>query len=405
MKSSLASISQARSRGFVLMAAVLLLGVVSMAVLLSSLSSSNAATQQAIKTQLALKEAKEAVLGYILLDAPETTLKPGRIPCPDRDNDNDSDPADNSGNNCGGSYLNRLPGKNLRIGELRDSGNEKLWYAISPGFRDGSLDAVNSLTPTTLTIDGQGEYVAVVLAPGAPLPAQTRSTSSTRTAYLEEGNASGTANLVTFRQRQENESEEQAKTKFNDRVLGISKKEWEDTILRRVSAEVVKAINKNKAGAYFPWATPLSNESPPLTVASSPADPWMGVKGTLRGLLPARKLWPPLDENDKWPKQQPWQSKNEWHQLFYYVIAPAFADGKSASCIGPNDCLTLRHGSTQTTDIKALVVYAGPRRDGQSRPSTDLTNYLEGAENQDLDDNVFEVLPAAISNDRFYIIK
>lgn len=386
------------------MAAMLLLGVVSMAVLLSSLSSSNAATQQAIKTRLALKEAKEAVLGYILLDAPETTLKPGRIPCPDRDSDNDSDLADNSGNNCGGSYLNRLPGKNLRIGELHDSGNEKLWYAISPGFRDGSLDAVNSLTPTMLTIDGQGEYVAVLLAPGAPLPGQTRNTFATRSAYLEEENASGTVNLVTLRQRQEDESEEQAKTKFNDRVLGISKKEWEDTLLRRVSAEILKAIDNNKAGVYLPSATPLENAGAPLTVAQSPPNPWLGVEGTLRGLLPARKLWPPKSETDEWPRHQPWQSKNEWHQLFYYVIAPAFRSGGSATCATPADCLTLRHGATQTTNIKGLVVYVGPPLAGQIRPNNDLKHYLEGDENLD-PDNVFEVLSAAVSNDRFYIIK
>lgn len=398
------------SRGFVLMAALLLLGLVSMAVLLSSLSSTEAATQQALRTQLALKEAKEAVLGYILLDDPdpETTLKPGSIPCPDLDNDNDNDFSDNIGASCSltGTYVARFPGKNFRTGELRDASNEKLWYAVSPAFRTTTSAAINSSTPAELRIDSQGEYVAVVIAPGAPLPGQVRSTSATRSAYLEDKNAGGTIQLVTTKALEEGETAEQAKTKFNDRVIGISKKEWEDIVLRRVSAEVLKAINEKKSGAYFPWATPLSKASAPLTVASSPPDPWMGVEDTLRGLLPARKLWPPKGEGDTWPKQQPWQSKNNWHQLVYYIIAPAFASGGSATCGMPDDCLTLRSGSTETKNIKALIVFAGSAYLGQTRSeSSSVADYLEGEENTN-NDNVFELpAPGSTSNDRFYIIK
>lgn len=385
------------------MAAVLLLGVVSMAVLLSTLSSSNAATQQAIKTQLALKEAKEAVLGYILLDDQDGgTEKPGSLPCPDRNNDNSSNRFDYAFGNCIGSiYTYRFPGENFRTGELRDSANEKLWYAISPEFRAGSTKPLNSLNTGTLSIDDKEGYVAVLIAPGKPLAGQNRNNPAARLAYLESQAAE---NPFQFLSGSDDETGGSAE-RFNDRLVGISKKEWEDTLLRRVSAEVIKAINEKKAGPYFPWATPLSGASAPLTFASSPTDPWMGVPNTPRGLLPARKLWPPKPGTQEWPKQQPWQSKNEWHHLFYYVIAPPFMSEGSATCGTPDDCLTLRHGSTQTTNIKALVVYVGPRRNGQIRPSGDLRHYLEGDENFDDDDNVFEVLPAALSNDRFYIIK
>lgn len=380
------------------MAAVLLLGVVSMAVLLSSLSSSNAATQQAIKTQIALKEVKEAVLGYILLDDPnpDLTLKPGSLPCPDLDNDNDNDFNDNVGASCGptGNFVYRFPGKNFRVGDLRDASNEGLWYAVSPDFRTTTDAALNSLTPGELRIDGQGEYVAVVLAPGAPLPGQTRSTSSTRTAYLEEENASGTFHLVTFRQPQEGESEEQAKSKFNDRVLGISKKEWEDAIIRRVSADVLSRIKSHVvATGRPPSPMPLSAYETSPDGRSPTA--WNGDSKHSRGLLPASTLWAPTD----------WARKNQWYRVVYYVIAPALAAGDT-DCSASNECLTLLNGGMETKNIKALIIFAGSTHLGQTRSeNSTVADYLEGAENQD-DDNVFE-LPgtSSTSNDRFYIIK
>lgn len=394
-----------RARGFVLMAAVLLLGMVGMAVLLSSLSSTNAATQQSLRTQLALKEAKEAVLGYILLDAPGGVdkLKPGSIPCPDSDNDNDSDNPDNYGNNCSGAYVNRFPGKNFRVGELRDAGNEKLWYAISPEFRSGAYTiALNSLTPATLRIDNQGEYVVVIFAAGSPLTGQTRTDATLRSDFLESDNASASAEFIT------GVKNVLFDIPFNDRVIGITKQEWSDTVLRRVSAEIIKALNEKKTDGRYPWATDLSQANAPLKAYSSSADPWMGLD-KLQGLLPARKLWPPDPEptsppaKDPWPEKQPWQSKNDWHQLFYYIVAPAFAPGGDGICNTPSDCLTLKSGGTETTNIKALVVYAGARLDGQSRPGS-VADYLEGEENRN-GNNVFEILPPGLSNDRFYIIK
>ena len=389
--------SMKASRGFVLMAALLLLGLVSMAVLLSSLSSTEAATQQALRTQLALKEAKEAVLGYILLDGPTgETLKPGSIPCPDRDNDNDSGQYDYAFGNCIGSvYIYRFPGKDFRTGELRDSANEKLWYAISPEFRAGSTKALNSLTPTNLTIDGQGEYVAVVLAPGAPLAGQTRTDSAPRENYLESSNASGTFQFVTTKALEEGETAEQAKTKFNDRLIGITKKEWEDAIVRRVASDITARIQANIVAGVLPAAMPLS-AYPTSPDGTSPL-PWNGDPTVTRGLLPASQLWAASD----------WARKNEWYKVVYYVIAPAFADGGTQDCSSDSSqCLTLRSGSNETRNIKALIIFAGSTYDGQTRSaSSSVADFLEGGENTD-GDNTFELpAPGSTSNDRFYIIK
>lgn len=390
------------SRGFVLMAALLLLGLVSMAVLLSSLSSTEAATQQALRTQLALKEAKEAVLGYILLDGPTgETLKPGSIPCPDRDNDNDSGQYDYAFGNCIGSvYIYRFPGKDFRTGELRDSANEKLWYAISPEFRAGSTKALNSLTPTNLTIDGQGEYVAIVLAPGAPLAGQTRTDSATRENYLESSNASGTFQFVTTKALEEGETAEQAKTKFNDRLIGITKKEWEDAIVRRVASEVLKKLTtfKTKQG-FFP---------PPAALTTTPTRALSSGQSISEGFLPVNQLWPapeiPITQEKK---NADWFAQNEWYKLIYYVLAPAFKEKNVlGNCDDPAQCLILRNSGVETTRIKALVIFAGRPLAGQNRNTTNsVAAFLEGEENTD-GDNTFELpAPGSTSNDRFYIIK
>ena len=379
------------SRGFVLMAALLLLGLVSMAVLLSSLSSTEAATQQALRTQLALKEAKEAVLGYILLDDPdpENTLKPGSIPCPDRDNDSDSDFFDNPGNNCGGVYLNRLPEKNFRTGELRDASNENLWYAISPGFRSGNLQAVNSLTPATLSIDDQGDYVAVILAPGSPLPNQSRTDPTIRTDFLEDPTASIPPKFIST-----------STDPFNDRLIGISHKEWEDAVVRRVANEILKKLTtfKTKQG-FFP---------PPAALTTTPTRALSSGQSISEGFLPVNQLWPapeiPITQEKK---NADWFAQNEWYKLIYYVLAPAFKENNVlGNCDDPAQCLILRNSGVETTRIKALVIFAGRPLAGQNRNTTNsVAAFLEGEENTD-GDNTFELpAPGSTSNDRFYIIK
>lgn len=390
-----------RMRGFVLMAAALLLGIVSMAVLLSSLSSTDAATQQAIKTQLALKEAKEAVLGYILLDS-GATMKPGSIACPDQDNDNDSDFYDYAGDCKYGIYTYRFPGKQFRTGELRDSANEKLWYAISPAFRAGAPEPLNSLTPATLQIDGQGEYVAAVIAPGAPLAGQSRTDPTVRTHFLEQGNATGTQ-LTTPATVPPSDQ-----LNFNDRLIGISHKEWEDTVVRRVVSELTAKLKDYlKTKNYLPLASPLI-PSPTRSIDALPK--------TYAGFLPVKELWPepvpvppaykPVTQAQK---NEDWFAVNEWYKLIYYVVAPAFVDGAARNCDILADCLTLKTNGKVITGIKALVIYAGvalpEQNQNRNRAEPTVADYLEGAENRD-GNNVFEAAPTGPNtNDRFYIIR
>lgn len=403
MKTRLSNLTNSRqSRGFVLMAAVLLLGVVSMAVLLSSLSPSNVANEQSKKTQLALKEAKQAVLGYIALDSPasndlaengltpQTNLKPGSIPCPDRDDDNDSGLHDYAFGNCVGSvYTYRFPGKEFLTGELRDSANEKLWYAISREFRVGSTAALNSLTEATLKINGHGEYVAVILAPGTALSGQTRNDPAVRSHFLEDENADNPTNFTLGVHSDH----------FNDRLIGISQKEWEDAVLRRVANEVLGKLNAYRA-THGSFPRPAALTGAPDRAMTSSDDAYAG-------LLPVSQLWPePQAPITQEKKNKDWFAQNEWYRLMYYVIAPAFAPGGDGHCNDLSQCLTLRNGDIDTKGIKALLIYAGREKDGQKRDTPTVAAYLEGEENAGNTDNLFELPPSgSASNDRFYIIK
>lgn len=146
-------------------------------------------------TELALKQAKEALIAYatthavLTLDSPNG---PGYFPCPDHDDDGDSDW--NCGNHAGTTgqsrRLGRLPWKTLRLPDLRDSSGERLWYAVSSVYKNSTLKP--GLNPDTgmgtITVrdstgniihDGTsgdiykaqaGGAVAVIIAPGSSLP-------------------------------------------------------------------------------------------------------------------------------------------------------------------------------------------------------------------------------------------
>jgi hypothetical protein len=149
-------------------------------------------------TDLALKQAKEALISYAaahVVLTTDTSNGPGYLPCPDRDDDGESDW--NCGNYAGTSgqaqRLGRLPWKTLRLPDLRDSAGERLWYAVSSSYKTSALKpglnpdtgmGTITLRDSTGTVihDGTlgegpldiyhpqaGGVVAVIIAPGLPI--------------------------------------------------------------------------------------------------------------------------------------------------------------------------------------------------------------------------------------------
>jgi len=124
-----------------------------------------------------LNEAKQALLQYAYNYPVTSGFGPGRMPCPDTDNDGLPDPSFYCIN--GNEIVGRFPwfDSDLNFYDARDASGERLWYAVSRNFANtGPLVSINSDTTGTITIhdqtgalvyDGLGSgVVAVIIAPG-----------------------------------------------------------------------------------------------------------------------------------------------------------------------------------------------------------------------------------------------
>lgn len=121
-----------------------------------------------------LEEAKRALLQYAY-NYPQFNLEgPGRLPCPDFDDDGTPNNTVVCNNNVG-----RLPWAEpeLNFYDARDASNERLWYAVSSNFRNvGGGGSINSGTLGRITIEDRSGGViydgtatgvaAVIIAPG-----------------------------------------------------------------------------------------------------------------------------------------------------------------------------------------------------------------------------------------------
>ena len=195
------------------------------------------------KTATALAVAKQALIGRAAID---DTL-PGSLPCPDLathiagSNMPDDGIADLfSGINCP-SYVGRLPWRTLGLADLRDADGERLWYALSPNFRDFSSQVhINDASIGTLTVSGATpltNVVAIVIAPGAALNGQMRDSATNQNNvanYLDGINASGNGVFVT----------QVADNTFNDRIATITVADLMATVEKRVANEVTAALNQ-----------------------------------------------------------------------------------------------------------------------------------------------------------------
>src|SRR5215470_17126053 len=113
---------RSRQRGVAAVILVALFSVILIGVLLSSLSGKSSQNQADEKSFPALAQAQAALIAYA---AGHPTL-PGRLPCPDVDNDGVEDAPCGA---VGANQLGRLPWKTLGIPDLRDGSGECLWYA------------------------------------------------------------------------------------------------------------------------------------------------------------------------------------------------------------------------------------------------------------------------------------
>jgi hypothetical protein len=122
------------------------------------------------------------------------------------------------------------------------------------------------------------------------------------------------------------------------------------------------------------------------------------------GVTRARSIGPDIDAD----AALSWFARNEWYRHIYYAVADSYAWTGSGTCSStlPVSCLRVAYlpVTTDQTKQRALLILMGRRMRDQTRPSANLADYLESAENRNLD-GVFEQLKVgAFSNDRFISI-
>ncbi len=174
------------------------------------------------KTMQALNEAKLAIIGWSVKHK-----NPGTLPCPEdvtlvgTFNEGNSRATCNEVNPIG-----RLPWKTLGIGDIRDGNGDKLWYAISSGFRS---KPINLNTSATLSVNSHvSRVVAITFSAGSPLTSQKRINQTDIAQYLDLSNVNGVPTFLMGK----------AKEDFNDRLLFLTKDDLFNAVSMRVLGDI-----------------------------------------------------------------------------------------------------------------------------------------------------------------------
>jgi len=211
-----------RQTGVALLAMFTLLTLFGLAVFVGQLSATQFRQAQVQIDAAVLAEAREALIGRSATDE----NRPGSLPCPAL-NDSGVSPIF-AGNDCP-TYIGRLPWYTLKVGPLRDSAGELLWYALAPALRDNpSAQPINSLTAVQLTLDGAPNIAAIVFSPQAPLPDQIGRLSNSVGDYLDASNSDGDSAYLSG----------PPSATFNDQLLAVSSAAIFRVVNQRVLAEV-----------------------------------------------------------------------------------------------------------------------------------------------------------------------
>jgi len=255
-------------RGMMLIMLLFMISLASTAFILHSINSAEVRNARDKETAQALQQAKTAIVSWSLM---QTT--PGKLPCPE---DTAAIGTANEGQalgSCSNSLpsIGRLAWKTLGLGDLRDGNGDRLWYAISPGFRN---TPINSDTTPQLTADGI-LAAAIVFSPGTPLGSQSRPVPTSSqppdvAQYLDAPNNTG--NQTAF------VSGPQSST-FNDRLLAIKVDDFMPGVEKlALNAAKVALTTYYQNYSFFPFAATLGSSTSPNQC----------VSGNLRGLLPTQ---------------------------------------------------------------------------------------------------------------------
>lgn len=219
--------------GATLLLLVLVLIVVGAGFLLSTSNVKHAERKALNKSYQTAEEIKLSLIGRAASDQ----NRPGSLSCPDVDGDGDAESSVIVAMYECPSWIGLFPYRTIDRDVSNDYSGNRIWYALSPDFQDeGGLSGgvLNDTTPAQLTVDGNGDIVAILIFPGPVLAAQagTRDAVSADwvadiNAYLEGENADEDNDYLTGVESDT----------FNDQLVVLTRTELMDLVVRRVAAE------------------------------------------------------------------------------------------------------------------------------------------------------------------------
>jgi len=303
-----------RQRGAALIALVAIFLLGGLWWLLAALTPVSRASIEATHNTKLLREAKQAVLGWVAQNAADTTdWNPGKLPCPEALGNFQMPPSTSEGVMQGfcagaaGTAVGRLPWKSLGLDKPYDANGEVLWYVVSPGWKrpnntvpEAAL-GLNSNSSGNLTIDGQANAaVAAIVAPGRrlvtnPIASQTAQGCAARTQtrttfppansndYIECQNTATPSLRTGVADNASNEV-------FNDQVVIITAAEVmaaiEGVIAKRIQNTVVPQLSTIYASAT--WGAGAADPVFPFPAQWNPAGwvappVWTPAQSTYKG--------------------------------------------------------------------------------------------------------------------------
>lgn len=380
---------QKKQRGAALMVMLVILILGATAMLVSALNSTTLLAERNNITSRALAQAKDGLIGRAVTDENH----PGSLPCPDISNDGTApSTVGQPGNNCP-SYIGRLPWKSLGLPDLRDESGEKLWYALSPNYRDSTGNTINSNTVGTLQIyDNSGttlltpagaEAAAIIFAPGAVIGSQLRgdlANQNLATNYLDIGpngvnNSNPTGPFIAADKA----------SSFNDRLMIIKTRDIISIVEKRAAKDLTTAFASYFASNGNTYPNP-ANFNSCTSVSACPSDNTVCL-----GKIPLTALTTYLPNT--------WFAGNKWFDVVYYTAGTSYMSGGTGM-----GCATTLNISGVSS--KALFIMPGVPVNGivraTSLDTSSIANYIEDIENQNLD--AIYVTPSTSSIDTLKIL-
>lgn len=377
-----------------LMLVIMIMGTIVLCA--GSLSISAIRIERNKRTSIALAQARDALIGHAI----SNLKRPGSLPCPDTNDDGNSDSCSTS------FYIGRLPWKALGIADLRDGYGEHLWYALSPNFRN-TISTINSDTIGQLSMLGTGDIAAVVFAAGSPLHNQQRSANAINCptdGMSRPANQCASNYLESDNQNNDTIFEAAAEsTSFNDHLLPV----LGSLLIQRTEKILAKEVSNCLAdyavanNGRYPWSTKLDAGLNPNFYDKSNER-----FGRLPDLMTDTKNDSGGQMGDVWPGSSEacnsifipsgWWNNTNWRELLFYSVAGEYKPNNS---MAPGSCTTclMVNPPSLIKDKKVVILLAGKKLTGQNRSSkankANAINYLEGINSTANSTGVFEQSP------------